>query len=97
MEERGRMIEMLLVEYFDWFGTAEELKKLDADVKKTCTETKGITYKGRYSPHQKKFQWCWIFESDGYDKLMEASSKMKWKRDFKLMPHGEVEAFAGPV
>ncbi|MCX6655128.1 MAG: hypothetical protein NTY03_08410 [Candidatus Bathyarchaeota archaeon] len=48
---------MLIIEYFDWFGTQEELKKLDEDVKKACTEVKGVTYKGRYSPHQKMFQW----------------------------------------
>jgi hypothetical protein len=88
---------MLIIEYFDWFGTQEELKKLDEDVKKACTEVKGVTYKGIYSPHQKMFQWDWVFESDSYDKFMATGGHMKWKRDYKDMPHGQVEAFAGPV
>ena len=87
---------MLLVEYFDWMGTEKELKEIDDEIKKIASSKKDIKYLGRYSPHQKKFQWCWVFESDSYDKLI-GPSMLKGGRNFKLMPYGSVEVFSGPV
>ena len=83
--------------HFDWFGPAEELKQMDEAMKKACTETDGVAYKGRYSPNQKKFHWSYLFEVDNFACWGEAWEKMsKGPRDYKKLPYGELEYHQGP-
>jgi hypothetical protein len=88
---------MLLISSFDFFGDEALLKKWDAAWKKACEETKGITYKGRYASHQARYHYCYIYESDSYDKLMEAFGKISMKRDYNVITHNVLEAFNGPL
>jgi hypothetical protein len=88
---------MLVLFHLDWFGRAEELEELDNTVKKACTETEGVVYKGRYTPNQRKFHWTYFFEAANFAKWEEAWVKTsKYPRDFKKLPHGEFEFFPGP-
>ncbi len=77
--------------YFDWFGTAEELKELDEAIKAYSDEHDGIKYKGRYGPHGRKFHWVRIFETDTYP-LPPAPRP----RDYNKQTHVVLEIFSGP-
>jgi len=87
---------MLGLSYFDWFGSPEELKKLDEIRKKACAETDGVEYKGRYDPRNRKFHWVYLFEAENLAKFEEAGAKMVFTRDYKKLTHGVSEFFGGP-
>jgi hypothetical protein len=88
---------MLLISYFDFFGEEAELKKWDKEWKKASKETDGIKFMGRYASHQARYHWCYIFETDSYDKMMEAYGKIPLERNYNVITHNIVEAFNGPL
>ena len=67
---------LLILQHFEWFGTEEELKAYDESWKKACDATDGVEFKGRYSPHTRRFHWTYLFKADGYDKFDEADKKV---------------------
>ena len=83
---------MIVLAYFDWFGPSEELKERDKQVKAACAETEGLEYKGRYGPHNSKYHWVRIVETDKYP--LPASPV---PRDYNEMTHWVAELFSGPV
>lgn len=83
---------MLVLAYFDLFGTAEELKEQDEAIKAYCAEHDGLEYKGCYGPHNSKYHWVRIFETDKYP--LPPSSQ---PRDYKKMTHWVAEILGGPV
>lgn len=87
---------MIIINYFDYFGDEEGLRKWDEDVKRACEKTKGVTYLGRYSSHQARYHWAWFFEAESYDRLAEADSKVTIVRDRNLLTHTVEEMFSGP-
>jgi len=88
---------MLVLLHVDWFGPTEELRQGDEAIKKVCTETDGVEYKGRYTPNQKKYHWTYLFKADNLARWEEAWSKIvECPRDYKKLPHGELEYYQGP-
>ncbi len=88
---------MIILFYFDWFGTADELNQFDEMVKNVSQQIEGIEYKGRYTPNQKKFHWIWLIESEDFGKWEEAWNLLtKYPRDLRKLPHGIIEFFPGP-
>ena len=87
---------MIVLLYFDWFGTAEELKDGEEKLTAACAEVGGVNYKGRYYPHNRKYHFVYLFEVESFQKLLEAVEKMP-PRDYKKLTHGEFEILAGPL
>jgi hypothetical protein len=87
---------LLVLLHFDWFGPAEELCEFDELFKKSCAETEGVKYKGRYTPRQKRYHWTYLAEAENLAKWEEAEAKLESPRDYNKLPHGEFEFFAGP-
>jgi len=85
---------VIVLAYFDWFGTAEELKEFDEQVKAACAEIDGVEEKGRYGPHNRKYHWVRIFETEKYP--LGIDSKMP-PRDYKKLTHWVTEILSGPV
>jgi len=83
---------MLVLAYFDWYGTAEELKEQDKAIKDYASKHEGLEYMGRYGPHNKKYHWVRIFKTDKYP-LPQAPTP----RDYKKMTHWVSELLSGPV
>ena len=89
---------MIVLLYFDWFGTAEELKELDEKVRAACAEADGVDYKGRYAPDNRKYHFVSVFEVESYDKLLEVLLGPKMPpRDYKKLTHGVFEILRGPL
>lgn len=85
---------MLLVAiYFDWKGTNEELKEYEEKIKKACSETEDIEYKGLYAPHQKKYHWVRYLKVKDYWKWMSHMSSKGPPRDRKKLTHSQIEVF----
>jgi hypothetical protein len=84
---------MLVVMYYDWFGTDEDLEKWKTAWKKACDDTKGITSCKHYTPHQARYHFAWIMKVDSYGSVMEAIGKMPIKRDRNALTHSVLEIF----
>jgi len=89
---------VIVLLYFDWFGTAEELKELDEKVRAACAEADGVGYKGRYAPDNRKYHFVSVFEVESYDKLLGVLLGPKMPpRDYKKLTHGVFEILRGPL
>ena len=87
---------MLVLLYFDWFGTAEELKEGEEKMTAACAKVDGVEYKGRYYPHNRKYHFVYLFEVESFQKLLETVGA-EAPRDYKKLTHGEFELLAGPL
>ena len=84
---------MIVITYFDWFGTPEDLEKNKEAWKKACEETEGIKSTKLYTSHQARYHYAWITKTESYDKIMEAWAKLP-PRDRNAMTHAVIEAFS---
>jgi len=62
---------VIVLFYFDWFGPAKELSKLEKTLTAAAAKGSGVKYKGTYAPDNRKFHFVSMFETKSYDKLME--------------------------
>jgi len=53
---------MIVLVYFDWNGTYEQLKA-DEPLKKAC-EKHGAKYMGLFRPEQVRWNYCRVFKAD---------------------------------
>ena len=83
------MKKMLVLQYFDWQGTIDELDKMEKSMKKIIDEADGVTFKGRYSPHNVKYHFAFLFKCDSYNHLTATWPKMS--RDYNKMSHAVME------
>ena len=83
---------MIVISYFDWFGTPEDLEKLKEAWTKACEEAEGVKSTKLYTSHQARYHYAWITKTESYDKLSEAWMKMP-PRDRNVMTHAVTEIF----
>ncbi len=89
---------MIVLFYFDWFGSAKELSELEKMMTAAAAKEGSVTYKGTYAPDSKKFHFVSMFETESYDKLMEILMDPKNPpRDYKKLTHGTFEILRGPL
>jgi len=89
---------VIVLLYFDWFGTAEELKEMEEKMTAACAEVGGVEYEGRYAPDNRKYHFVYVFEVESYDKLLEVLTSPKMPpRDYKKLTHGTFEILRGPL
>jgi len=82
---------MLILQYFDWFGTMESLKKWDEETKRVCALTKD-KFLGRYGAANKKYHWCYVYDVKDYTKWSSSYLKeFKIKRDLNVLRYYELE------
>jgi hypothetical protein len=62
-------MKMRAISNFDWWGTAEELKKHEKKIKEECDKTEGVKYMGLWIPHNSKFHYTRIYEFDNWEKF----------------------------
>lgn len=86
---------MILIRYFDWFGTNEELEKEKEAWIKGCKETEGIKSIKLCTSYQARYHYAWIIETDSYDRLQEANARARKinPRDRNILTHTVVEIF----
>ncbi len=89
---------MIVLLYFDWFGTAEELKELETTMTAACAKAEGVEYRGRYAPDNRKFHFVYMYEVESYQKLLEVLMDPEMPpRDYKKLTHGTFEILRGPL
>ncbi len=86
------MSKMIVIGYWDWFGTPEEFEEHQTAWKKAAKEVPGIKSTKLYSPHQARYHYAWITEADSYDSVLKALAKMP-KRDRNSLTHQVAEIF----
>ena len=80
---------MRILTYFDWWGTDEELAKLDQDMKKMSEEVDGVEFLGRWAVHTRKYHWVRMWEAESYLKWLNPPRPNP--RDKKKMSHVVIE------
>lgn len=89
---------MLVLLYFDWFGTPNELKEFTRKMKEAVSAVGGVHYRGRYAPDNRKFHFVDLFEAESYEKLLGALTSPKAPhRDYAKLTHGMFEILRGPL
>jgi hypothetical protein len=87
---------VIVLFYFDWFGSQKELSEMEKSMT-TALKGSGIKYEGTYAPDMRKFHYVAIYETNSYDKFMEALLKGTTRRDYKKLTHGTFEVLRGPL
>ena len=86
---------MYILDFFDWFGSIEELEKLDKTVKKNL-EGSGVEYLGRFAPYNRNYHWTYFFKAK--DLITWENARLHidagYKRDYKVHTH-EIMEFYG--
>jgi len=82
---------MLVILYYDWFGTTKALDEWKTAWEKACTDTKGITKCKHYTSHQARYHYAYIMKMESYDNVMEAMGKMTIERDRAALTHTVLE------
>ncbi len=62
---------MLVLYYFNWIGTSEELKELIGMVTSVFKATEGISFKGLFMPNS-EWNYALLYETMSFDKALEA-------------------------
>jgi hypothetical protein len=88
---------MYCLVWVDFYGTKEELAKLDKVYKEASEKTDGVEYLGRYSSYQAKWHWVYMFKTESMAKIEESWKHFDYDRDYKKMSHGIVEFLTGPA
>jgi len=89
---------MIVLLYFDWFGSAEELNELEEKMNAAFAQADGVEYKGRYAPDNRKFHFVYVYEVERYEKLMEVLMDPEMPpRDYRKLTHGVFEVLRGPL
>jgi len=74
--------------HYDWSGTIKELEGLCEEWKKHAEKTKGVEWKGRLAPWNKKYHWTNVMLVDNIACLHDYQSTMDSKRDYSKLTHG---------
>jgi hypothetical protein len=89
---------VIVLLYFDWFGTVEELEEFEEEAAIVYAEEDGVEFKGRYAPDNRKFHFVYVYETDSYGRLLEVLMGPEMPpRDFKKLTHGTFEILRGPL
>ena len=81
---------MLVILYYDWFGTEEGLEEWKTAWEIACKEA-GIKSSKHYTSHQARYHYAYLMKMDSYDGIMNAMGKMTLPRDRNVMTHSVLE------
>jgi hypothetical protein len=77
----------------DFYGSDEELEKLDKAYKKMAEKTEGVEFKARLVPMQTKWHYTYVFKAESMKAWAAGFENFKYDRDRKVMSHGTVEFY----
>ena len=84
---------MMIVGYFDWFGTPEQLEEYVSVVKKAYDKTPGTKFLGKFAAANRMYHWAFFLEVKDWHTFQEVGKNLNYKRDLKTLPHFEYEFF----
>ena len=71
--------------HYDWFGTIEELVKLEEGLKNHFDGSDGVKFLGRFGPHNKKYHWTFFFKATDLSTWANRKPLQGFTRDYKIM------------
>jgi hypothetical protein len=85
---------MIIVGYFNWLGTQEQLDEYVSAVKKAYEKTPGTKFLGKYAPVTKIYNWALFAEVKDWATWEKVNESFHYTRDFKTMPNFVYDFFA---
>jgi len=61
---------VIVLLYFDWTGSWNELKDFNEKIRESCEQT-DVVYKGLFGPMNVKWNFVWIFEAGSYEEFLD--------------------------
>jgi len=68
---KNRQESMIVLIYFDWFGTVEDLEGFE-EATIVYAKEGDVEFKVRYAPDNRKFHFVYVYDTDSYGRLLEA-------------------------
>ena len=84
---------MIILVNFDWYGTAEKLKKFDEDWKKHCEKFEDAKFMGRYGPWNKKYHWTYFTKVKDISTWQKMNDSWEEERDYKELTHQVLDIY----
>ena len=88
---------MIILTHFDWYGTAEKLKKFDEAWKKNCEKHEDSTFMGRYGPWNKKYHWTLFTKVKDISTWQKLNDGFEFERNYTELSHLVLDVYEGPV
>ena len=82
---------MLVLRYFNWLGTADQLEEFTSSVKKSVDKTPGTKYLGRFGAMNQTWHYALVLEVKDWVTWAEFVKNSQYKRDYKTMPSFTIE------
>jgi hypothetical protein len=85
---------MIVIGYFNWLGTNEQLEEYVKAVKKHFEQNPEAKFLGKYAPVTKVYNWAYFWDVKDWAAWQKATEKFKWTRDYKTLPNFVYDFFA---
>ena len=82
---------MLVIRYFNWLGTAEQLEDFMSAVNKAVEKTPGTKNLGRFGAMNKSWHYALVLEVKDWATWAEFVRNSQYQRDYKTMPNFVIE------
>jgi hypothetical protein len=85
------MKNMLVIRYFNWLGTTEQLEEFTSAMKKAVKKTPGTKYLGRFGAMNHNWHFASVTEVKDWETWAEFIKNVDYQRDYKTMPNFVIE------
>ncbi len=84
---------MMVLVNFDFWGSDEDLKKLDSTCEKMTEKTYGVEFIGRFMPEQKKWHYTYFYKADSLTAWDNALKNFEYEFNKKILSHNTTEFY----
>lgn len=84
---------MMVLVNIEFWGSDEELEKLDKAVKDAVEKTLGVEYLGRFMPEQTRWHYTYFIKAESLTAWDNCLKNFEYKRDRKLLAHDTTEFY----
>jgi len=82
---------MLVIRYFNFLGTPEQLEEFVTAVKKAVKKTPGTKYLGKFGAMNQNWHWASVLDIKDWETFAAFAKNMEYNRDYKTMPNFVIE------
>jgi len=77
----------------EFWGSDEELNKLDNAIKDAVEKTVGVEYLGRFMPEQTRWHYTYFYKAESLTAWDNFLKNFEYKRDRKISAHDTTEYY----
>ena len=82
---------MLVIRYFNWVGTDNQLEEFTTAVKNAVKKTPGTKYLGKFGCMNQNWHWASVLDIKDWETFASFAKNMEYNRDKKTMPNFKIE------